>query len=493
MRASYRCALIAWFFSTLVGFAFADEKPEDPLVRVIDLAVGEEAVVKLHDGSVATVKLLNLKEERDPIRDAVRISEVTVSVNGEQAVLKSGMYNLPRTVGGVQIDCSITKGYNSNGTPEFWGLDKDARLRLWPADSPLLPPGALIYPVKQRWFASATWFDNEPIDGGAAIEKKIYYHSGIDIGATEGMTEVVAATDALVVSSGLQILDEHKVDTPAKIRYDVVYLLDRRGWYYRYSHMQSIDPAIVPGRVIKQGDRIGVVGKEGASGGWSHLHFEIVCRQPSGKWGTQASYALLREAYLRQYQTPLIACVRSRYFITPGESLTLDGNKSWSASGAIDRFEWKFTDGTTASGPTVTRSYPKPGVYSEVLKVTDRDGNVDYDFAIVHVLDPTKPGKYSPNLHVNYAPSLGLKAGQKVTLKVRAFNTEEGEETWDFGDGTPAVRTRSDGNGPKLNPDGYAIVEHVYKEPGVYLVRVERQATDGTPAIDHVDVFVEAP
>jgi hypothetical protein len=307
------------------------------------------------------------------------------------------------------------------------------------------------------------------------------------------MTEVVAATDALVVSSGLQILDEHKVDTPAKTRYDVVYLLDRRGWYYRYSHMQSIDPAIVPGRVIKQGDRIGVVGKEGASGGWSHLHFEIVCRQPSGKWGTQASYALLREAYLRQYQTPLIACVRSRHFITPGESVALDGNRSWSASGAIDRFEWKFTDGTTASGPTVTRSYPKPGVYSEVLKVTDRDGNVDYDFAIVHVLDPTKPGKYSPNLHVNYAPSLGLKAGQEVTFKVRAFNTDEGEETWDFGDGSPAVRTRSDGNGPKLNPDGYAIVEHVYKEPGVYLVRVERQASDGTPAIDHVDVFVEAP
>jgi hypothetical protein len=109
------------------------------------------------------------------------------------------------------------------------------------------------------------------------------------------------------------------------------------------------------------------------------------------------------------------------------------------------------------------------------------------------VLDPTKPGKYSPNLHVNYAPSLGLKAGQKVTLKVRAFNTEEGEETWDFGDGTPTVQTRSDGNGPKLNPDGYAIVEHVYNDPGVYLVRVVRQTSDGTPAIDHVDVFIEKP
>ncbi len=70
--------------------------------------------------------------------------------------------------GQVQIDCSITKGYNSNGSPEFWALDKDARLRLWPAGSPLVQPGTFVYPAKQRWFAGLTQMANEPVyvDGG---------------------------------------------------------------------------------------------------------------------------------------------------------------------------------------------------------------------------------------------------------------------------------------------------------------------------------------
>ncbi|MCC6511468.1 MAG: PKD domain-containing protein [Pirellulaceae bacterium] len=462
----------------------------DPWVRAVDLNVGEQETVTLHNGQKATVKLLSLNETRDPIRDAVRQAIVKVEVNGQGITLESGTYNLPQMVGQVQIDCSITSGYNSNGTPEFWGLDKAARLRLWPAGSTLLPPGAMIYPVKQRFFASATWFDNEPIDGGASIVKKIYYHSGLDIGGTEGLVEIVAATDALVVSSGLNILEEHKVDTPAKIRGDVVYLKDERGWYYRYSHMQSIDPGIVPGRVIKQGTRIGVLGKEGASGGWSHLHFEIVARQPSGKWGTQAGYALIREAYIRQYQPPIIACARSRAFITPGETVTFDGSKSWCANGKIASYQWSFNDGTQSTEVKLTKTYPKPGRYSEVLKVTDEHGHVDYDFAIVLVLDPNKMTSYVQSLHANYYPSLENKVGQPITFKVRAFNATEGEESWDFGDGTASVKTKSDGSGPALNKDGYAIVEHTYQKPGDYLVRIERYTDSGIPAIEHLDVHV---
>ena len=43
-------------------------------------------------------------------------------------------------------------------------------------------------------------------------------------------------------------------------------------------------------------------------------------------------------------------------------------------------------DGTTAGAPTVERTYSKPGVYSEVLKITDGDGRIDYDFANVHII-----------------------------------------------------------------------------------------------------------
>jgi hypothetical protein len=90
--------------------------------------------------------------------------------------LVSANYHLPVTVGGVQIDGAVTKGYRhrsskgpwaqqaKGGEENPWGLDKDARLRLWPAGSPLMNPGTFAYSVKQRWFASATQFGIRPGD-----------------------------------------------------------------------------------------------------------------------------------------------------------------------------------------------------------------------------------------------------------------------------------------------------------------------------------------
>lgn len=477
---------------SLVGASPPQHGEIQPLVRVVDLDIDEATEVQLHDGSTATVQLLQLEETRDPIRQAVRKAVVKVRVNSVEATLESGMYNLPLTVAGVQIDCPVTSGYNTNGRPEYWGLDKTARLRLWPAGSPLVRPDTFGYPVDQKWFASATWFDNEPVDGGDRITKtNIYYHSGLDIGGAEGMVDVLAATDALVVSSGTNVLDGEQQDTPVRPRYDVVYLVDARGWYYRYSHMQHIEDGIVPGRTIKRGQRIGVLGKEGASGGWSHLHFEIKSRQPSGKWGTQAGYALIREAYLNQYDPPVIACARPRQLVMAGDSVVLDASRSWSAAGEIDRYQWRFSDDTSAEGARVERTYARPGRFSEVVQVTDRDGNVDYDFAVVQVLDPERPEQYVPSMHAAYAPSLEIRAHQQVTFKVRTFRIDGGEEVWDFGDGSPPVTTRSDGGAEKHNPAGYAITRHRYQRPGDYIVKVKRVSDDGVPVFDHLHVRVE--
>jgi hypothetical protein len=450
--------------------------------------------VELADGKRVTVKLTDLRETRDPIRDAVREAVVKVEVDGRGAELVSGNYNLPRAVGSVQIDCSITKGYNSNGSPEFWGLDKDARLRLWPAGSPLLEPGTFGYPVKQRWFAGLTQMANEPVyvDGGERpASKKIYYHSGLDIGGAEGMVEVVAATDGLVVSSGLEVMPEHREETPVSPRYDVVYLLDARGWYYRYSHMKEIDAAVKPGRHLRLGDRIGLLGKEGGSGGWSHQHFEIKSRQPSGRWGTEEGYAYLWEAYLQQYRPKVIAVARPHHFIWAGEQVKLDGGKSWSASETLSH-EWQFDDGTTARGATATRTYSQPGCYSEILKVTDEQGNVAYDFAVVQVADREHPDRIPPTIHPTYAPTQGLRAGDEVTFKVRTFRTTEGSEVWDFGDGSPKVEVHSDGNVRQHDPNGYAVTTHRYTKAGHYLVRVERSNRFGMKAIGRLDVLVAA-
>jgi murein DD-endopeptidase MepM/ murein hydrolase activator NlpD len=498
-------AWAVWQFGSgpAVAFAQAAEPAEpdsaaevpwfEPLVRVVDLDVGQQATVELADGTEASVRLLDVKEIRDPIRQAIRGTEVLVEINGRRCTLEAGLYNLPVSVAGVQVDCAVTAGYNRNNLRRDYALHSDARLRLWPAGSPLLRPGTFRYPVKQRWFASLTWADIEPIDGGSSISSQVAYHNGWDIGGVEGMVEVVAATDALVVSSGLDVLEGHDQDTPVQPRYDVVYLRDGRGWYYRYSHFQSIDPQRVVGRQVKQGDRLGVLGKEGASGGWSHLHFHISSRQPSGEWGLQNAYAFLHEAYCKQYQPPVLACARPQQLVRAGDTATLDGSRSWSACGTIREYHWTFTDGTTAVGQRVQRTYPESGKYSEILRVTDSQGNIDYDFAIVQVIDPDRPDRYAPSLHAAYAPTFDIRPGDPVTFQVRASRITGGDEVWDFGDGSPPVRTRSDGNLKPLAPDGYASVVHRYSQPGHYRIHVHRQDDSGATAHVRLHVRVEAP
>ncbi len=479
----------------------ADAPALTPLVRVVDLTVGDSTTVELCNGQKVDVRLVDLQETRDPVRQAVRSAMVTVQVDDETITIESGMYNLPQRVAGVQVDCSITQGYNGNGTPSFWGLDKDARLRLWPKESPLVRPGSFIYPVDQRWFATRTWFDNEPVDGGTKILPKIYYHSGLDIGGSEQHVRVIAATDAVVVSAGDDVLPEYLLEggatshygqgkSPVAPRSDVVYLKDDRGWYYRYSHLHTINDSIRPGRTIDQGTEIGLLGKKGASGGWSHLHFEIKCRQPSGKWGTQAGYAFLWEAYRRQYRPKLVANARRKSFLIAGNDAVLDGSNSWSATDSVQSYDWTFCDSTTATGPRVTRTYNQPGVFSEILKVTDHAGNIDYDFADVHVLDPNQPDQYVPGIHAAYWPTFDNRVNEPVTFKVRSFRNQEGNEVWNFGDGSPPVTVKSDGNVDQQAADGYAITHHAYQQPGDYIVSVQRSRNDGVTATTRLHIRV---
>jgi CubicO group peptidase (beta-lactamase class C family)/murein DD-endopeptidase MepM/ murein hydrolase activator NlpD len=464
----------------------------NPLVRTVDLSIGEVQEVELADGSKARVKLINVQETRDRVRNAVREAKVTVEVNGTSLTLLSATYHLPVTMAGVQIDCPITKGYLVRDSQQnAWALKKGARLRLWPAGSPWIQPGTFAYPVRQRWLVSDTQMANEPCYvNGAELpaQKDIYYHYGLDFGGAEGLVEVVAATEGLVVSAAGQTLPAYK-DSPAQPRYDVIYVVDGRGWYYRYSHLMTIE--VKPGQRVRMGERIGLLGKEGGSGGWSHLHFDITRRQPSGAWGIQDAYAYAWQAYQQEYRPKILAVARPHQLVTVGEKVVLDGTKSWSAAGKIARCEWTFTDGGTALGSTAERTYERPGTYSEVLKVTDEAGQVAWDFAVVEVQDLSRPDWLPPSIHAAYFPTTNIRPGDAVTFKVRAFRTTEGEERWDFGDGSPSVRVRSDGNANVHAKDGYAVTEHRYARPGSYLVRVERSNGRGEKAVGHVVVDVQ--
>ena len=91
--------------------------------------------------------------------------------------------------------------------------------------------------------------------------------------------------------------------------------------------------------------------------------FDLKARQPSGKWNIHEAYAFLWEAYRREYKPQLIAVARPHRLAQVGETVVLDGARSWSSAGKISRYAWTFTDGTTATGRQVKRRYDKPGAY----------------------------------------------------------------------------------------------------------------------------------
>ena len=79
-----------------------------------------------------------------------------------------------------------------------------------------------------------------------------------------------------------------------------------------------------------------------------------------------------------------------------------------------------------------------------------------------------------------------------MTFKVRSFRigSDDGEETWDFGDQTPPVTVKSDGNAIPLAPNGYAITTHRFEKPGHYLVSVRRTNFRGETATARLRVRV---
>ncbi len=468
--------------------AHAEEKFEKPLVRVVDLNIGEMQEATLNNGETCKIELLEVREERDRVMHAIRQVEVDVKVNGEKATLVSGLYRLPRLVGGVQIDCPVTVNYNKDSHINHWGVVKHARFRLWPKDSAWIRPNSFVYPVGQRWFASQTWFSNEAVSSRSG--GKFYYHAGLDLGASEHLTPVLAATDGRVVSVAGHS-EDNLPKTAVSPRYDVVYLQDNRGWYYRYSHLSAISTPVRLGAIVKAGQPIGVVGKEGGSGGWTHLHFEIKSLQSSGQWGTQDGYAFLWQANRQQHSPEVVAVARPRHLALVGEKVTLDASHSWSST-SIRSYHWKFSDGTTASGESVQRVYRRPGFYNEILTVTDVKGNSDVDFAIVKVIPEGGTWNSVPTIHATYHPSIGVRTGDPIVFKVRARYTVEGLDVWDYGDGSPkeTVRSNTDTSTHAWDGVGYASTKHRFQKPGRYIVTVSRKTPLGT-ITDRLVVRVE--
>ncbi|MBM4083777.1 MAG: metalloendopeptidase, partial [Planctomycetes bacterium] len=369
-----------------------DEAPRGG--RVFDLAVGESAMAALRDGNRRRVTLLAVNEPRCRVRGVIRGPSVTVDVDGEPAEVPSAEYHLPQVVKGLKVACSVTRGVAEavGRHQDVYALDKDARLRCWALDEPLFGPTPLVYPAKQAWFASMTQMANERCYVNAcelAPTKPtdyIYHHYGLDIGGHDRAVPIVAARSGRVVVRGEEKAPDYNGEG-GEVRYDRVVIRDDAGWWcFLYSHLDMIAPGIKLGGHVEAGDPVGVLGKEGSSGGWSHLHFGITGPQPSGRYGQVEGYPLLVEAYLHEHPGALLACARPHRVAAPGETVALDGSRSVCDGTRIRAFRWTLHDGETVDHVRAVRTYPNEGMFSEMLTVTDERGRTDVDFCVVQIL-----------------------------------------------------------------------------------------------------------
>ena len=244
-------------------------------------------------------------------------------------------------------------------------------------------------------------------------------------------------------------------------------------------------------RRSKMGQKIGVLGKEGGSGGWSHLHFEIKSRQPSGKWGTQEGYAFLWQAGARASSSPTVVAVARPHHLRPGRrprrARRLASRGAGRARSA--RFDWTFTDGTTATGPRVETTYDRPGAYSEILKVTDARARFAYDFAVVQVLDPRPPRRPPADDPRRVCTDDRRPSGRPGHLQGADVPDDRRGRDLGLRRRHPGRSTvHSDGNVKQHAPDGYAVTIHRFAKPGDYLVRVDARTDRGWKATARLHV-----
>lgn len=148
-----------------------------------------------------------------------------------------------------------------------------------------------------------------------------------------------------------------------------------------------------------------------------------------------------------------------------GQQILFSGRRSTAASGAATaRYDWDFGDGSAASGPEVSKVYEQAGVYNVRLTVTDDKGGQAQAVQQIAVAEAPTPTPAAPTA-VIVGPAQAL-AGQPVVFD--AGNSTGASPLvgffWDFGDG--AV-----GSGQR--------VEHVFAQPGVYVVILTVQDARG--------------
>lgn len=416
--------------------------------EIVCLDIGEKYPFKLKDGSERLVRLVSVKEHRDSVIGLVRRADVSVEVDGKILRLICAPYTMPIEFSGVRIQADTTSAWHP--------LPKKVQFSIWDASDPIVRIERFGFPLDDYALFShgmqaynevvhLGWKDGCP--GGVAF----YHDYGIDFAGYEGRQHIMSCTDGTVI----HLSSERK--------HTFVVIQDDGGFIWDYGHLESIAPGVKKGVQVKRGQTIGVLGKTGPSGNFSHLHVGTYLSKSDLNANRRIRrlnlYPWMVAVYIEQCRRTLYAVARPHLTASTGEKVILDASRSLSYGPEIVSYQWILPDGQIVNALKAETTFDKPGVYIATLWIKDEQGREDVDFCKVKVFTASSPESSIPTIFVTHIPTRDITVDQPVFFRLWLQGVEDKFIEVDFGDGT-VIRDYV----------SYAEIQHQFKSPGIHIV-----------------------
>ncbi len=436
--------------------------------KFLYLDVQESVVFRRNDGTEKTIRLVSVAEHRDSVIQLIRRAEVLIEVDGKPLRLSCASYVLPTEVGGLRIQADTTS--------DWLPLPKRVQFSIWDSSDPLVDTGLFRFPLRNyRLFSHGMQAYNEPVHlghrDGDPKGQRFYHNYGFDLAGYDGRDEVLSCVEGVVAL--LQPEEE-----PSTIAIE-----DDRGFIWEYCHLDSILPGIRIGTLLRRGQQVGILGKKGGSGNFSHLHVGCYLSRAHLDAGRMCRnlnlYPWLVAAYRKEHPRGLHAVARPHHTVFIGETVAFDGSNSLAFGSKITSFRWIFQDGTAVNSPRAERIFQKPGLYTAALWIQDESGRRDVDFCKVKVFSRSAPEDGIPTIFMTHMPSAGIVAGRPVFFRCWLQGTRSQPFRLDFGDGT-VIQEYS----PSVE------ITHRFRDPGIHVVTATASVGD-LPVTQKIKVVVE--
>ena len=474
-----------FLFAGIVGIAISsayhgDETPETELQRLVRpfstqqfvlLNVDESFAFKLNNGDTRVIRLVSVQEHKDNVVKLMRRAEVRVEIDGKPLDLVSMPYVMPTETAGLRLQADTTSGYGN--------ISKQVQLSLWDADDPIVDTKRFAFPIKNyRILSHGTQAYNEPVHLGAGDDDpagQLFCHDyGFDQGGFEGGETVLSPVQGKIV-----------LFWPSREDLCSAVVQDRSGLNWELCHLFSVESNIIMGAHVEKGQKIGMLGKSGPSGNFSHLHLGTYLNMHDLEIDNRNRrlnfYPWLVAAYQAQHPKGILAVARPHHIVLTGEKVVLDGSNSLAWGGnKIVEWHWILPNGTAIKKSKAETSFDRPGAYVATLWVKDDQGNEDADFCPVKVYTKEKPEKGIPHIYMTCTPTEDIRPNQPVRFRFWFQGAGGGPIQVSFDDGTKMEDYKQ-----------YSEFSHAFKKRGVHIVTAQCEDS-GKPISGKLKVIVTA-